>query len=68
MNAILTQLEDKLRKSLKFWQYETRVLPGMTDEQKIAIAEQVLAAPKSWAQGVAADVAARQYPPGYEGD
>lgn len=66
MNATLTQLEDKLRKKVKFWQYETRVTPGMTDEQKIAIAEQVLAAPLSWAQGVGKYWTSRQYPPGYD--
>ena len=65
----LGQLESDLRASGKFWMFDSRVAgKTLTDDQKIAVAQQVLVAGKPWAQGLAEEIAARQYPPGYAED
>ena len=64
----LKQLEQTLKNNGKFWMYQSRVLDNMSDEQKKHIAEQVLVAPKSWAQGMLDDFNSREYPATYEGN
>lgn len=65
----LQHLEAQLQSSGKLWMYASRVSgKPLSDPERIAIAKSVLAAQKPWAQGVLADFASREYPPGYEED
>lgn len=61
----LEQLESELRATGKFWRYDTRVKGRMPDQAKIEIALAVLNSGKSWCEGLAAEFASRQHPPGY---
>jgi hypothetical protein len=62
----LSQLEAQLRTSRRLWQYESHVEgKALSIEQKIAVAERVLASGRTWAEGIAAEFTSRQYPPGY---
>lgn len=46
----LQECIDKLRSDNKLWMYNTRVNDQMSEEEKLQIAQSVLASPKQWAQ------------------
>jgi len=49
----IAQLETQLRDANKFWMYESRLVADMSEDHKKEIARHVLAAPRSWVQGLA---------------
>lgn len=65
---MLDRLEVQLQQAGKFWAYESRITPDMTEDEKVEIANMVLNATDSWAKKFGQEFQSRSCPEGYDED